>query len=243
MSFAVLLSAASVQADTLAFWGMQNTANLVTPTTVGAGLTATPMVGVNLNTWVNMSPHGSSTNNYIGWARSSTTGGVNDLSLDQTLANATYFSISLTPLAGQVLNVNNISFDCMVGTANAAANREFFLLSNETGYDDTHVLLAGGTQTTIAGYTFPGPVIPLNNSTTGDTLFSVDLSGNSAFQNVTSPMSFRFYINTDTVSQNVGFSQLTVNGSVVPAPEPSSVAFLALGSCSALIFHRHRCRK
>ena len=74
-----------------------------------------------------------------------------------------------------------------LGHSTTTANREFFLLSNETGYLDTDVLLAGGSQPTIGGYTFTTPQIPLNNSTIGDQNYSVDLSGNNAFANLTGP--------------------------------------------------------
>jgi hypothetical protein len=238
---AFLLSAASLQADTFVSWSMYNTGNLVAPTTVDTGfLTAGNLAGVNLNTGVNMTPHGSSTNNYIGWSRSSSTGGGGynntTLTLDQVLSDATYFSFTLTPNAGQTITVDSLSFDCMLGTSTATANREFFLLSNETGYADTDVLLAGGSQPTIGGYTFTTPQIPLNNSTTGDTTYSVDLSGNSAFANLTSPVTFRIYIGTDTVSQNVGFTQLAVDGVASPVPEPSTVALLGLGGLLFLLW-------
>jgi hypothetical protein len=238
-----IFSTASVRADVFALWGNTNTSTLATPTTVDtAVLTAGNLTGVNLTAGnpINMSPHGSSTYNYAAWSRSSSTGGsAEDLSLDQVLADATYFSFTLTPNVGQTITIDSVSFDSMAGTANSSANREFFLLSNETGYQDTDLLLAGGTQAAINnegtyGYTFTTPAIPLNNSTIGDQNYSVDLSGNSAFANLTSPVTFRIYIGTDTVSQNLGFSQLTVNGVLVTAPEPSCLAFLGFGLAGLL---------
>jgi PEP-CTERM motif len=238
----ILLPAASLRADVFAFWGNTNTSTLATPTYVdSAVLAAGNQTGVNLTSGnpINMSPKGTSTYNYAAWSRSSATGGAaGDLSLDQVLADATYFSFTLTPNAGQTITIDSVSFDSMLGTSTTTANREFFLLSNETGYLDTDVLLAGGSQPTIGGYTFTTPQIPLNNSTIGDQNYSVDLSGNSAFANLTGPVTFRIYIGTDTVSQNLGFSQLTVNGVVVPAPEPSSLAFLGLGLAGLLVLNR-----
>ncbi len=245
---AMLLSAASLQADTFANWDMTSASPtiMVVPTTVDTAVVADGnLTGVNLNTPVNVSPHGSSINNYLGWSRSSSTGGGSynntTLTLDQVLSDATYFSFTITPNAGQTITVDSLSLDCMLGTSTATANREFFLLSNVTGYADTDVLLAGGSQPTIGGYTFSTPQIPLNNSTTGDTTYSVDLSGNSAFANLTSPVTFRIYIGTDTVSQNVGFTQLAVDGIASPVPEPSVAAFLGLGGLLVLL-GTNRCR-
>ena len=247
---AVLISATSLQADTFANWGMTSTSHsiMIIPTTVDTSVVAAGnLTGVNLNSPVNMSPRGSSANNYLSWSRSSSTGGGSynntTLTLDQVLSDATYFSFTITPNAGQTITIDSLSFDCMAGTATTTVNREFFLLSNETGYQDTDVLLAGGTQPTIGGYTFTTPQIPLNNSTIGDQNYSVDLSGNSAFANLTSPVTFRIYIGTDTVSQNLGISQLTVNGIISPVPEPASIALLGLGGIPALLaFSRRRCR-
>ncbi len=244
--FTALLSATSLQADTFASWGMTSTspASMVIPTTVDTSVVAAGnLTGINLNSPVNMSPHGSSLNNYLGWSRSSSTGGSSgDLTLDQVLSDATYFSFTLTPNAGQTITIDSLSFDCMLGTSTASANREFFLLSNETGYLDTDVLLAGGSQPTIGGYTFTTPQIPLNNSTIGDQNYSVDLSGDSAFANLTSPVTFRIYVGTDTVSQNLGISQLNVDGVISTVPEPSSITLFGLGGLLvSLAASRRRC--
>jgi PEP-CTERM motif len=236
LSSVAIFSAASLRADVFALWGNSNTSTMATPTTVDSSvLTAGNLTGVNLTAGnpVNMSPKGASTFNYAAWSRSSSTGGGSynntTLTLDQVLANATYFQFTITPNAGQTITIDSLSLDCMAGTATTSTDREFFLLSSATGYADTDVLLAGGTQPAIGGYTFTTPIIPLNNSTIGDQNYSVDLSGNSAFADLTGPVSFRIYIGTDTVSQNLGFSQLTVDGTVSPVPEPSTGVLLGLG--------------
>jgi hypothetical protein len=249
LSSIALFSSVSLRADVFALWGNTNTSTMSTPTIVDtAVVSAGNLTGVNLTTGnpVNMSPHGTSTYNYAGWSRSSATGGGGynntTLTVAQVLADATYFQFTITPNVGQTISIDSISFDCMAGTATTTANREFLLLSSATGYTATDILLAGGTQPTIGGYTFTTPTIPLNNSTIGDQNYLVDLSGNSAFANLTGPVNFRIYVGTDTVSQNLGFSQLTVNGAVVPVPEPSTVAFVGFGLAGLLALNRRRLR-
>lgn len=220
-----LFSAASLQADTLAYWDMQSTpsSTKVVPTTVGAGLTVSDLSPVNLNAPAGID-FGAPGNHYIAWSRSSATGGTSDESLTAAIAEATYFQITLTPVGGQPLTIDSLSFDAVAGTA-GPSDRRVYLLSNKTGYTDTDLLLEAATEE-------GSPLMPYNTASS-EVNFSIDLSGNSAFANITDSVSFRFYLRTPTVSQNIGFDNLTVNGALVP--EPTTFAFLGFGGLAALL--------
>jgi len=230
-----LLVAGQLQADTLAYWNMDATpsANKIIANTVASGLTAGNLIANNLNApaGINLA-NDNPANAYIAWSiNSSTASTPNDLA--DALTAASYFSFTLTPNAGQSLDLTTLSFDAVAGTA-GPSDRAFYVLSDKTGYTTSALLLSGDTTT-------GSPLIPYN-TTTSDQLFSVDLSGNSLFQNISDSVTFRFYLRTPTSSQNLGFDNLTVNGSVIPAPEPSSIAFLGLGGLALLAANRHRRR-
>jgi len=215
-----LLAAGQLQADTLAYWNMDTTPNStkVVPTTVDAGLTAGNLIGNNLNApaGINLA-NDNPANAYIAWSiNSATPSSPNDLA--DALTAASYFSFTLTPNAGQSLDLTTLSFDAVAGTA-GPSDRAFYVLADKTGYTTAGLLLTGDTTT-------GSPLIPYN-TTTSDQLFSVDLSGNNLFQNISDSVTFRVYLRTPTSSQNLGFDNLTVNGTVVP--EPSVYALGGLG--------------
>ena len=241
-----LLSAPSVQADTLAYWNMDASGAAKTNVnTVASSVTVTPIGTVNLGAVGTVTPVFNpalpSGDNYAGMSRSSSTGGGN---WDNTLATAygfsTYFQFTLAPTAGPI-TVTGISFDAVAATTTTTANREFFLESSLTGYgtSSANVLYGAGTQAGLnpgGGINWSSTLIPFNDTAanTGpysETLFSADLSGNSAFQNISGPVTFRVYIATDTVNQNLGFDNLTVVG----VPEPSSFAFISFAGLAALL--------
>ena len=251
---AVLFSAASLHADILAFWNMDAAGAAKTNVnTVGSGLAVTPISTVGLNGIVSVTPVFNPAltagDNYAGMARN--VGPTPEtVSLAQDYANSAYFQFTLSPNAGQLLTVSNLSFDCVAATTTLTANRECFLESDKTGFgtSSANVLFGAGTQSALnpgGGINWSSTLIPFNDpsANTGpyhETLFSVDLSGNSAFANIADSVTFRIYIGTDTTSQNLGFDNLTVNGLVTPVPEPSSIAFLGLGGLSLLVASRRR---
>jgi hypothetical protein len=237
-----LLAAGQLQADTLAFWNMDSSgATKTNVNIVGSGVTVTPISTVNISPIVSVNPVFNPAlaagDNYGGFSR--TTGANVAPTLVTDFANGNYFQFTLAPTGGQFLNISSLSFDAVAATTTTTANRELFLESDKSsfGTSSANVLIGAGTQSALnpgGGINWSSTLIPFNDSAanTGpfsETLFSVDLSGNSLFQNISDSVTFRIYIGTDTVAQNVGFNNLTVNGSVVPAPEPSVYALAGLG--------------
>jgi hypothetical protein len=243
-----LLMASQLQADTLAYWNMDGSgATKTNVNTLGSSVSVTPIGTVNLNAVGTVTPVFNPAlatgDNYAAMSRSA--GPTPEtVSLTQDFGNSTYFQFTLAPTGGQLLNITSLSFDAVAATTTTTANREFFLEANKTGFGTTsgNVLYGAGTQSALnpgGGINWSSTLIPFNDSAanTGpysETLFSVDLSGNSLLQNISDSVTFRIYIGTDTTSQNLGFDNLTVNGSIVPAPEPSVYALAGLGLLLAI---------
>ena len=145
---------------------------------------------------------GGAGDDYIAYSRSAGFAQTNVLGV---IADNTYFSLTITPDAGKSISLSSITFDAMAGTA-GPSDRQFYLMSDKTGYLSTAVLASASTVT-------GSPLIPYNTSTF-DQNFSADLSGISAFSNITDSVTFRIYIATPTTSQNIGFDDITVKGIV-----------------------------
>lgn len=66
-----------------------------------------------------------------------------------------------------------------------------------------------------------------------------DLSGVSALQNITAPVTFRFYMNTngENIAPNFYVDDITVNGTQA-VPEPASMLLLIIGSLAVLLLRR-----
>jgi hypothetical protein len=227
-----LFSAASLQADVLVTYDMQNAAGRTNTSFVGSGLTATSLIGNNLNpgspTAVTIGT--ATTDFYTAWAFIGSGG--------STAANAItsgdFFKLTLTPTAGNSISLTSLSFDIFAATAGPSA-RQLYIFSDKTGIAGGSELFTGST---ISGST----LIPYNTAATGQN-FSVDLSGNSALANITDSVTFRFYTQTPTAAQSLALDDITFNGTVTAAPEPSSVTLLGLGGFLALLAvsrHRHQ---
>jgi hypothetical protein len=223
LSTLTLLTAASLNADVLAQYDMETNGSRDVASTVAADLTISNLTGNNLNAYGSFTLSGVDANDdYIAWSRSAGSAQTDVLG---TLADATYFTFTLTPDAGTSFSLDSISFDAAAGTA-GPSDRQFYLFSDATGYTSSELLSSASTES-------GSPLIPYN-TTTSDQNFLTDLSGTSEFQNVTTSVTFRIYIATPTTFQNVGFDDITINGTTSVIPEPSTYALL--GGMSALMF-------
>ena len=219
---------ASLQADVLAQYDMETNGSRVVASTVISDITSSNLVGNNLNAPASFTlANVDNTDDYITWSRAAGSAQTDVLGV---LADSTYFSFTLTHDAGKSISIDSISFDGAAGTA-GPSDRQFYLLSDKTTYTSGNVLSSASTVT-------GSPLLPYN-TTTFDQNFSVTLSGNSAFQNITDSVTFRLYIATPENSQNIGFDDITVNGSVIP--EPGSYALLGgLCALTAVMIGRRR---
>jgi len=223
-----LLFAASLHADVLAQYDMETSGSRHIASTVATDVTAGNLTGNNLNapsSFILSSVPGGSGDDYIAWSRSA---GIARTDAIGVIADGTFFSFTLTPDAGRTISLDSITFDAAAGTG-GPSNRQFYLFADKTTYTSGNVLASAST---IAG----SPLLPYN-TTTFDQGFFADLTG-SAFQNITDSVTFRVYIATPNVSQNVGFDNITINGTVIP--EPATYALLGGLSALALVVSRRR---
>ena len=228
----MLIAAAPLRADVLASWDMETSPNSARQVAsyVDADITAGDLTpNSTLNAAGSFDPAnvvGGAGDTYIAYSRNS---GVARTDALGVIADSTYFSLTLTPDAGKSITLSSITFDAMAGTA-GPSDRQFYLMADKTGFLSTAVLASASSET-------GSPLMPYNTSTF-DQNFSADLSG-SAFANITDSVTFRFYIATPTTFQNVGFDDITINGTVIP--EPTSIALLGMSGVGVVLYRR-RCR-
>ncbi|MDQ8208228.1 PEP-CTERM sorting domain-containing protein [Coraliomargarita sp. SDUM461003] len=142
---------------------------------------------------------------------------------DAAIAAGDYFSFTLTPDTGFEMNLDAILFSASRAGNNTKSAESFALMSSITGFEDTDTSVYLGAVTTVAGGLNPYQQ------------FSVDVSGVSAFQNITTATEFRVYVwgGTGGVSSSaINYDNVGVIGDVSAVPEPSTYALLA--GCLAL---------
>jgi hypothetical protein len=219
--FATLFSTASIHADVLAAYDMQTTGARTNASFVLSGLTATSLTGNNLAAGNPGSDQKPSSNFHTTWAFIGSGGST----AADAISSGDYFRLTLTPTAGNSITLSSLSFDVYAATAGPSA-RQVYLFSDKTGFSGGSELFTGST---VSG----SPLIPNNTAVAGQN-YSIGLSGYSALANVTDSVTFRFYTQTPTASQGIAFDNITINGTVAPVPEPSSLAFLGVGALMVL---------
>jgi hypothetical protein len=140
------------------------------------------------------------------------TGGNNDL--PSAISANSYFQFTVTPNIGQSMSISSVGIDAGFGN-----NASFAIRSSLDSFAANI-----GTQTNLSA-TLAG--------------FSYSVSGNPAFQNITSATTFRVYLHGANNNQTMNFDNVSINGATVAIPEPGSVALLALGA-SGLVLRRRR---
>ena len=127
-----------------------------------------------------------------------------------------YFTFNIAPNTGYELDLGSLTFNAARG--GGATPRTYDVRTSLDGFATS---LTGIVELLTARPTF--------------TPVSVNLSG-AQFQNLTSPLTFQVRIFTPTVSQNIDFDDITINGEV--APEPTAISLFALAGC--WLFQRWR---
>ena len=138
--------------------------------------------------------------------------------LDDAIANNQYFSFTVSADAGNILDLDNLTFDTLDG--GVAAAQDFAVRSSLDGFAANLDLLDG------MGGIIAGGIGDI--STAAD----VDLSG-SQFDSVTT-VEFRIYLDNREQDGNAGsgtgIDNLILNGEVVPEPSTALLsAFAGLG--------------
>jgi hypothetical protein len=135
------------------------------------------------------------------------------------IANNAYFQFTIAPDSGMVLNLTDLTFNAARGGG-----------STPRGWAMTTSV--GGLTTVIASS-------DIGTQRPDWTPYTVDLSG-PAFQDLSGPLTIRFYAYSPASGSTIEFDDITLNGAVVP--EPHGAALLLIGMVGFLFLRRTRRR-
>jgi len=190
------------------------TGNSLAATTPTAGVTAGSVTngGGLLLKQSGFNLGGGSSNPALGWSSGQLIPG----SVSEALTQNQFFTFTLTPNAGQRIDLSSIAFYGNLG-ANTNVARSFELQASTNGGDFATV----GSGTLVLNTTGPSA------------LFDITLTSYTA---ITSQTTFRYVpydVAYDGLSWNDGnwirFDDITVNGTVSPIPEAGGMALMAVG--------------
>lgn len=233
LAFLMLASAASLRADILASYNMENSDPVlrISPSTLDVGVTSTTIARNNLNApGVVTNPNSPGNGSFTTWI--TTVGG--GTTVQDALSASQYFSITVAPVAGNSITLSSLSFDLFAATSVATSARQTYVFADKTGFADTSLLFTAGTLSSPSGVS----LIPFNNQPAQN--FSIDLTGYDSLADITDSVTFRIYCQTPNAVQGLAFDNLTVSGIVTPVPEPSSVTFVGLSVFALLATKRFR---
>ena len=136
--------------------------------------------------------------------------------LSGAISGNVYHSFTLNPSTGFLLNISGVTFNADSSSSTSTFN--FDLLSSVTGFTDSDSL---GSFSIVNG---------------GSVTTTIDTSGFSALQGVTSNVELRIYVNRSAgagtaayyADDGVNRGLFSINGTVDVVPEPSTYAMLAL---------------
>lgn len=178
------------------------------------------------------SPGASVTGGVIALGNSASAANVNNayranfsqLSLAAAISNNDYLSLTVSPSG-------SLSFEQLVMNLQTKTAGVFTwnLFSDKTGFSAGNVLQTQG-----------------NGGTSNIITWTVDLTGVSALQNVSTSTEFRIYgFRSASGTSEAGFANQTgsTDIGVYAVPEPSATALLALGALSACVFARRSRRR
>jgi hypothetical protein len=127
-------------------------------------------------------------------------------------AGNAFFALTVTANSGYVLDLTGLT---LLGEAGGSSSPRGFAIQSSVGG-----LSTDDSTDILALYTYSDFRVWHN--------FSVDLTGNS-YQNLSS-VTFYVFAYANSVTASVEFDDITVNGSAVLVPEPSTLALLAVGA-------------
>ena len=140
------------------------------------------------------------------------------------LSSGSYFSFTVTPNAGEAMNISSLTFDSARG--GAATPRSWYWFSSIKGF-------TAGNE--IAFHTEDSQR-PTFTHYTSATVPGLDVSAIAAYQHVNVPVEFRMYVSTPAGGQSIDADNITINGTVTAAasPEPASMALIVLAGLGVL---------
>lgn len=133
------------------------------------------------------------------------------------VSNNSYFQFSISAAAGNVINLDELVFDAARG---GSGTRGFVLRSSVDGF--TGDILAADVATQRP--TFTNFIVPLTGAS---------FDGLNA-------VTFRLYIYTGGTGASLEFDNISINGAVVPVPEPAAVALFGVVLPAGLVMLARR---
>ncbi len=187
----------------------------VAVTTLDSGVTSTSILKNNLSLTspVNTVLYGGNASGT--WTTSTAQAAIN---VATTLTNANYITFTVTPLEGNSMTIDSITFQAAASSNSTV--RSIYLLSSATGFNASSVLVSDAN---AAG----GGTLPLRSGgVLGSYGYTVTAS-DPLFTDITTATEFRIYLQTGAAGQDIDFDNIVVNGSVSAIPEPSTYALAA----------------
>lgn len=197
----------------------QETASETSPafgaTIVGSNLSATPVRDLNGQVGIEIS---SAATTPLGapFLRVDPQG--NSTTAAAAVTAGKYFEFTITPDPGYATTFDSITYQ--VARGGAGTPRGYVLRSS---VDNFAANLAGGDVTT-ARPTYTNADIPLG----------------TAFDDLQSPTTFRFYVYAPNAGNSLDFDNIVINGSVTQVPEPTTTALIVGGILGIAALSRRR---
>jgi hypothetical protein len=210
------------------------------PTSLDAGVTATNLVNQLGNT-ASGSLTFSGGDLVSTWNTAAAAAPVNDNSFSAAFTVGNYLTFSITPTAGNQINLTNITFQASTATTSTTSNRGFFLVSEgaPANFTATSVVLLSD-RTAFDGGGGSAGTLPLQASPTNATVPRDYDASLASLGPVTGTQYFRLYLQTPNAGQGLAFDDIVVNGTVTPVPEPGAPL---LGLAGLLILQNRRRRQ
>jgi hypothetical protein len=143
--------------------------------------------------------------------------------LAAAVSNDSFFTITLNP--NEMVDLTELTFFARNNALDLATDSGFAVRSSVTG--NTNLL----HEEDVPGRRNTESKAP------GDNFYSVDLTQNTAFQNLDEPVTFRFYLYGDSQNTETDFGSISFYGAV---PEPTSFALCGIGAVMFLMNRRRR---
>ncbi|MFW6153963.1 MAG: PEP-CTERM sorting domain-containing protein [Planctomycetota bacterium] len=222
MVLALAVGATTTQAALITY-DFQAATNPLAPSTVDENLTATAMTpGSGLSTFT-VTTGGYPTDPYL---KGAPAGGVSTFSWDgvtyrstgQALANDYVFTFTVTPKPGAEMSLTELSF-LAAGGGTSEPPRSVSVFHEGTKL--LHENVGTGSDNTRPN------MVPM----------TIDLSGYSQFQTVSTPVTFVFGVSSDGSSKSIEYDNVVLSG--VAVPEPASMALVGLGAVLVARRRRH----
>jgi hypothetical protein len=189
------------------------TSTAFAPTTMAPGVTATPVQDTSGKVGIEIS---SAATTPVGAPFNRVDPQANATTAALAVSNGVYYSFTVTPTGS--MSLTDLQFDIARGGA-----------GTPRGYEVRSSV--GNFATTLSG----GDVLTVRPAYTH---VNVDLTG-PAFQNLTTPTTFRFYVYSPAGGSSLDFDNIVLSGAAA-VPEPASLGFVGLAAVGLMRRSRRR---